>query len=306
MITRMRVASIAPSAPSKDNISDLRETPMLKFLPLFPIALAAALAQDTPIRIISDAPGWFLGQRQTVRGDRLASSAEITGRNANDLILDCGAAGWLAYTCKKAPCRVQACARTADGVSIQRVDPDARNGAGAPASLGSMLASFLRREPKSPETLGVRAGGNPNDAVLARNGEEVDFAPALTRVLEGRSCFRLSRLPAGAVGAGATFILDWDREKKDSGRARVAGIQPGAYTLQKGTPAAQDRCVFDDPAAPGWVVIVRQSEWARIDAQWKSYTPWFRQLETSGSTPDVVATVRRAVLSSLADSVEAR
>jgi hypothetical protein len=287
-------------------ISAIFEMPMLKFLPLLLIALTAATAQDQPIRVISDAPGWFLGQRQTVRGDRLASSAEIAGRNANDLILDCGSAGWIAYTCKKAPCRVQACARSAEGVSIQRVDPDARNGAGAPASLGAMLASFLRREPKSPETLGVRAGGNPNDAVLARNGDEVDFAPALTRVLEGRSCFRMSRLPAGAAGTGATFIVDWDREKNNTGRARVAGLQPGAYTLQKGTPAAQGRCVFDDPAAPAWIVLVPQGDWARIDAQWKSYTPWFRQLETSGSTPDVVATVRRAVLSSLADSVEAR
>ena len=32
---------------------------------------------------------------------------------------------------------------------------------------------------------------------------------------------------------------------------------------------------------------------------------WFRQLETTGATPDVVATLRRAVLSSLADTVEA-
>jgi hypothetical protein len=57
-------------------------------------------------------------------------------------------------------------------------DPDARNGAGAPTSRAAMLTSFLRREPKAPETLGVRTGGNPNDAVVQRSGDEVDSAPA--------------------------------------------------------------------------------------------------------------------------------
>jgi hypothetical protein len=200
---------------------------------------------------------------------------------------------------------VRACARKIDGIAVQRVDPDARNGAGAPASLGDLLLALFRRERKSPETLGVRAGGNPNDAVVARNGDEVDFARALNRVLEGRSCFRLARLPAGAVGAGATFMLDWDRERAGSGRARLAGLLPGAYTLEKGTPAAADRCVFAD-AVPAWVLIVPQGDWSRIDAEWKTYAPWLRQLEVEGATPDVVSTVRRAVLSSLADTVEGR
>jgi hypothetical protein len=288
-------------------MTDPSEMPSMKRFLLYAIASSAVLAQDArPVRVISETPGWFVHDRQAVRGDRLPAKEEITGRTKTDLILDCGEAGWIAYTCKQAPCSVRACVPAADGVSVQRVDPDARNGAGAPASLGTMLASFFRRAPKSPETLGVRGGGNPNDAVVARNGDEVDFAPALNRVLEGRYCFQVSQLPAASAAPAAAFTLDWDRERKDSGRARVAGIRPGAYTLRKGTPAGPDRCVFEDDAAPAWVVIAPQNDWSRLDAQWKSYGAWFRQLETSGAAPGVVATVRRAVLSSLADTVEAR
>jgi hypothetical protein len=76
--------------------------------------------------------------------------------------------------------------------------------------------------------------------------------------------------------------------------------------LRKGTPAGHDRCVVEDDAAPAWVVIAPQSDWPRLDAQWESYRAWFRRLETSGAAPGVGATVRRAVLSSLADIVEAR
>jgi hypothetical protein len=98
------------------------------------------------------------------------------------------------------------------------------------------------------------------------------FALALNRVLEGQYCFQVSPLPADAAAPAA----------------------------------GQDRCVVEDDAAPAWVVIAPQSDWPRLVAQWKSYRAWFRQLEDSGAAPGVVVTVRRAVLSSLADTVEER
>jgi len=73
--------------------------------PLLPCAIAssAILAQDAgPVRVMGEAPGWFVRNRQSVRGDRLAAKEEITGRGNTDMILDCGAAGWIAYTCKQA------------------------------------------------------------------------------------------------------------------------------------------------------------------------------------------------------------
>jgi hypothetical protein len=272
----------------------------MKALLLSAVLLACLLGQQPAPRVISAAKGWSIGTTPVNRGDTLPVTAEITGRTATDLVLDCGSSGWIAYTCSKPPCRVHACAKKIDGMVVQRVDPDARNNVDARPSMGEMLMSFFRHQPKAPETLGVRSGGNPNDAVVALQPGGIDLAPALARVLEGKYCFRLTPLPSGP---GATFVLDWDRERLGSALARVAGSKPGAYTIDK---SASEVCTFtvDQPGLTAWVVIVPDADFSRLDALWKSYQPWFRQLDQTGTTPEILATVRHAVLSSLADMVE--
>jgi hypothetical protein len=203
----------APSGPRIEHYDDRSQRDAVDegFLLLYAIASSAVLAQDArPVRVISEMPGWFVRDRQAVRGDRLSAKEEITGRTKTDIILDCGVAGSIAYTYKQAPCRVRACVPAAEGVSVQRVDPDARSGAGA-------------RHPSdrcSPRFFGARGGGDPNDAVVARNGDKVDFAPAWNRLLEGRYCFNFRNCRQSPRQLPPHLPSIRDRERKEAGRAR--------------------------------------------------------------------------------------
>jgi hypothetical protein len=259
---------------------------------------------DRPVLVMA-AKGWFLGAREIAQGDHLSAIAELTSNSPNDLILACGPAGWLSYTCEEHACRVPVCATKVEGIAIRRVDPGATSGAPRAPSAPGMLQSFLRHQPKPPETLGVRAGGNPNDAVVLQTADTVHWAPALVRVLEGSYCFRLSPLPANSPTAPKIFNLNWDRSVESEGIAPVPNLRPGVYLLVKGVPGPGPSCLFDDPdAASVWVVAAPDPAFTRLNTEWKAYGPWLRQLEQSGASPAVVSTVRRAILSSLADSIE--
>jgi hypothetical protein len=260
------------------------------------ILAALFLAQEgsAPVQVDLASKGWYLGTRPIARGDRLSAVAELTAKEAGDLMLECGTGGVILYTCSRVPCRVPACSTEVKGAEVRRLDAG-----GAPRDLLTrMLPSLIRREPKAPETLGVRGGGSVNDAVLFESGGSLHLGPALRRVLDGRYCFRLKKLPAN--DSGRTFTLQWDRSVEAEGLVQAAGLTHGVYTLEMG-----QECVFDDPdRTPVWVVITGQADFARVDGEWKSYAAWLRQLEAGGTTPAAVATLRRAVLSSLGDAVE--
>jgi hypothetical protein len=269
-----------------------------------PISLLLLLAQDTatPIRVDLSTGGWTLGTRPIVSGNKLSALAALTAKEPGDLMLECGSAGAILYTCAHVPCTVPACSTHVDGVAVRRLDTGA-----APrdltsfSTLSGMFTSLRKRDPKSPDTLGVRGGGGVNDAVVFTNAGALHLAPALRRVLEGRHCFRLTRVPP--AGPPRTFTLDWDRTVESEGLAQVPNLAPGAYSLE--ISRANASCEFNDPdSAPAWLVITTQADFARTGEQWKNYTAWLRELEQSGASPAVLLTVRRAILSSLSDTVE--
>ena len=153
----------------------------------------------------------------------------LTARNAGDLVLNCPGGIALTYSCRAETCRVNACTDSAPpGVTIHR--------AGLLRGFADGLTALFMREPKEPVIAAARAGGNPSDAVVLQREGGVHLGPALTRVLEGRYCFRLSSLPLG--GSPPTSVtLDWDRVVDADGVAKAPSLRPGLTRSKRVRPA---------------------------------------------------------------------
>jgi len=202
---------------------------------------------------------------------------------------------------------VPVCTTKIDGVNILRSDPGGANTRAATSGVAEsrgLLDTLFRRQPKDPVTLGVRSGGNPSDAVVLQDSRGVHWGPALNRVLEGSYCFRLSNLPAS--GTARVFTLMWDRSIEPEGLAAISGITPGLYAIDKGVPGSNTACAADPDGSTAWVLIAGAADFPRVSAAWKGNANWFSHLEQSGTGPSIVATVRHAVLASLADSLQSR
>jgi hypothetical protein len=261
------------------------------------VAVAAALAVPAWLaaqggaeyHVIAADMGWNLSANQKLRAGDTLSSKEAN----QDAIVDCKSAGWIAYTCLKPACSVQACSTAIKGGESRRVDPSGQT----PAR--SLSDALFARSQTVFVNAAVRGGREPNDAVLMQDAQGVHWGPALQRVLEGGYCFRLARLPAAGTRP-LIFSLPWDRRKDPEGVMAVPGVTPGTYALEKGAPDGSGCRVAAD-AARAWILIAQAAGFNRIDAQWKQDAAWADRLEESGASTLVVVTVRRALLASLAD-----
>ncbi len=256
--------------------------------------LAARLAAQEPapgIRVVRADDGWFNAKTKLKTGDPLSGKEDLNGTKAAPLVLACASDVWRSYTCRDEGCQVHACAEKSEGAIVQTIHLK-------PPAHGDVVASLFRHQRDDARTLGVRGGGNPNDGVVLASADAAHWGPALTRVLEGTYCFRLTPLPAGNA---RTFTLEWDRRVSPEGIAKMPGLNGGVYTLEKGDAG----CRFTDvDSAPAWVLVVPEPQFAEVNDTWKSYAPTFKELTDDGATPTVVSTVRRAILSSLSDSIE--
>lgn len=238
---------------------------------------------------------WKLNGAPLASGQKIASpNSNIEGSNASDLVLNCGADGWYAYSCRKDRCSASACQKTGNSeVEIRRVDPGGwANPKPAP---GNMASSFFSRA-RNSSILGVRGGGNLSDAVLQQSGASVAWGPALTRLLEGDYCFQVKALPEGKP---FVFTLKWSRT--GDGAVEVSGLPAGLYTLERGM-ANGSGCLIDDPdAATAWVLIASQPDFGRLRDLWNSYAPGLNDLAVTVSA-EVSATIAHSVLASLADT----
>jgi hypothetical protein len=285
---------------------------MRRFLiPSLPIVffLAPTLAgQPTPpaIRVVNAEKGWIAGSKPVTRGDSLLANADLTALDTGDLTLDCGAPGWISYSCRIGRCRVQACSLKAPGLDIHRVDIRAAGFLQVPANLWTAL---FTREPRTAVMAVTRSAGSPSDAVLLQNAHGIHFGPSMARVVEGQYCLRLSRLPRNPSQPVRVFTLDWDRTSDAEGIVRGAALPAGTYLLEKGTSPANSKnsgCVADSEAQPSWVVIAPESRFARAHQDWNSKQKAFDELERSGASAALLDTLRHALLASISDSVEAR
>jgi len=259
-------------------------------LQLFALSL---FAQPQPPLLVSSGKGWLIGGHLTARGKALAEGAVASGTaDDGELIVECPK-GWMQYTCGD-NCQFPPC--------FDKSDTKPRVGKITVKELGMgsrFLNALVAREPKDVVTLGVRAGGNPSDALLLEDARGVHWGPALNRVLEGHYCFRLTPLPSGTV---RTFSLDWDRSSDPDGVGVAPNLTAGVYSLQKGTPGSSSSCAVDPDSVPAWVTILPQDQYAKASAVWKTESARITQIERSDEGSDAAAILRHDVLASVVDS----
>jgi hypothetical protein len=265
-------------------------------------SVSSLLSQDTSV-VVTAGKSWSANGKSLARGQTITPSVELSqeGTEPSDLILDCGKAGWLSYTCGKLPCTVRACQAKTENVSVLRVDLAA--GSGEPSETSAdWFASLFKLEPQSLEVLGVRAGGNVTEAVLRETGSDVHLGPALGRVLEGTYCFRFTPLRRGSNSA-TEATLKWDRDADFEGLVSLPGLHPGLYAVEKSSSEAAGACTFEHEANPAWVFIASASDFPGLASQWKRYAVQLNEMSKDGATPGVLLTVRHAALSHFAESV---
>jgi len=252
------------------------------FFAVFVSSLSSALGQER-IQVVFKGEGWSVDSQGL--GKSIPKDASISGRSgASGLVIRCPEDKLIEYSCTKA-CSMPPC----NGDKINYVE------AGLPARVLAAVLSLTEREGSTMVTLAARAGGTPNDALLLLDDAGIDFASALRRVVEGKYCFRLTGSAPGAQVR--TFMLDWDRERANSGRATVPGLSAGLFRLEK---AAEGGCERDPETGSAWIAILPGDRHGAAQSTWASTELWATQAAKDGLSAETIAQVRHAVLDDLA------
>ena len=218
----------------------------------------------------------------------------IVANEKGEMELDCAASnrGLVVYSCAEPPCQAQACELTGTRMQIRQ--------RGSLSQLAGWVSALFVREPVRPVIAAARAGGNPSDAVLRRDARGIHWGPALTRVLEGRVCFRATVLPSRPSARPVTVTLDWDRGSDAEGVSQVAAVVPGLYSLEKGVVGASGSCDQDPDAQAAWVLVVDNGDFDRFNAEWKQQQAAIAEVEGAGASTAALVTIRHAALAHLA------
>jgi hypothetical protein len=268
--------------------------------------LSPGLTAGLCLAVVSSHQGWAQQSEQTVidaDGFRVAGNPparmqsvaglKLTGTRGAEVLLSCGGELQL-YTCKADTCEVDACTQN-DAVDVRKWSFTPRAAAKTDVSIFSKL---LRRDPKPAAIAAGRSMGGPVDAVVLQDEKGVHWAPALAGVLEGHYCLVVGTLPPSAQTW--TTTLQWDRRRESEGLASVTGLPPGLYSLRKG-PVGGAGCQPDANEDAGWVLVATSAQFPPLSAEWRSYAESIDELERSGVSPSLTATLRRAALSALAE-----
>jgi hypothetical protein len=259
------------------------------------IGALASQQSSTPTARVLSAKSWKAGKEVLSRESTVPVDGELVASAPGGLLLDCPNE-LVAYSCRGNDCHVKACG-AADNKLVHR--QVLRSKVQASSARGWTDALF-RREPREPVIAVARAGGNPVDAVLLTEARGVHWGPALTRVLEGRHCFRLTSLPANPKTAATSFSLDWDRSIDAAGVQAVPGVGPGLYMLEKGRASA-GACEPDADGMPSWVLIASAASHDQLSAAWREENDALSKVETEEVDVATMRAMRHAVLAVLAD-----
>ena len=244
------------------------------------------------IDFVIDADG-FMADKKPATRNLPVGGKQLSGTRGAEILLSCNKKPLL-YVCTGANCSVTACALEPG----KRVgDVEAKEWSFTPPKREG-LAGYMRREPKPAPIAAARDVGGPVDAVVLQDEKGVHWAPALAGVFEGNYCLLVGTLPPSAQTW--TTTLQWDRRREPEGLAAVTGLPPGLYSLRKG-PAGASSCQPDADADAAWVLVAAGGEFAPISAEWRSYAESIEELERSGVSPSLTATLRRASLAALAE-----
>jgi|SRR5687767_8999606 len=248
---------------------------------------------------IIDADGFRVNGKPATRNLPVDGTMMLTGKRGDEILLSCvqekTTTQWL-YVCAEDACEVSACA--AGGKGVRRREWSFKSERKPQGGLERWLQALMTRDPKPAAVAAARAMGGPADSVVLLDEKGVHWAPALTGILEGSYCLSLGTLPPSAQTW--TTELKWDRSRDPEGLATARGLEPGLYSLRKG-PAAGPGCRPDPNEDAGWVLIVSRPRFSEIDAEWRSYAASVDELEGSGVSPSLLATLRRAALAGLAE-----
>jgi|SRR5579875_1608932 len=251
------------------------------------------------VTVVTSNGDWQVGSRILKAKDTVPAGSTITahGTNAGSLVLKCGNTEVVSYRCDANDCRVTACASSAQGATVRRID----FGPETP-SAADMSDALFRHELKQPELAGVRAPGNPRDAVLLQTSAGVQFGPALKGVLDGPVCLQLTPLPPQASQTPVIVTFSWDPDGSAEGNAAAPGLAPGLYLLDKGAPSSTGGCEIDSAAVASWVLIASQKAFPGLSGKWKAIAAQMDALSKEDISRDVIITMHHAALAFLADS----
>jgi hypothetical protein len=251
--------------------------------------------QQTPqkeqfVTVVSPETLWTRNNVRLKQRDVFPAGDQIRTDKPDKLILGCPARQTVSYSCRLAPCTVQACqTERAAGLEIESVTVGA----------GIHWPDFLFRETKAPVFALARAGGNPADAVLRLKAGSVDFGPALQRVLEGEYCLRLRDLPLDVSRPPRVVNINWDRATNADGPAAVTDVRPGLYQLEVGI-RRPGGCNVDPEQIPAWVLVAPEDDYLKLSTEWRAALRQLTDLDRAGETLALIATLRHAYLASLA------
>jgi hypothetical protein len=250
-------------------------------------------AQDDKA-VVVDSDGFQSNGQPAKRGQTVDKGTKFSGKRAAEVLLSCNdVVAW--YVCKQETCEVTACADKSPGVQKRDLKFDER--APRPSGIIDRLLALGKRDPTPAAVAGARGMGSLVDAVVLLDDRGVHWAPAFAGVYERNYCLVVSTLPASRQTW--TTTLQWDPRRDAEGLAPVPGLTTGLYAVGKGSPGAG--CVPDPNEEPGWVLIVGPATFSQLDPDWRSQAASIDELEQSGASPRLVATLRHAVLSGLAD-----
>ena len=264
------------------------------------VCLAAALshigsAQGS--RSVVDADGFEMNGKPLTRNQNV-DGMKLTGKRADEILLSCDNLLFL-YVCKQERCELSACAvKNAGGIEVREWKFEASS---APKSNGlrAWLSALGKREPKPAAVAAARRLGSPVDEVILQDEKGVHWAPAFAGVLEDNFCLIVGTLPPS--GQTWTTTLQWDRRRDPEALAAVPGLQPGLYSLRKGRTGAAT-CQPDPDEDAAWVLVAVNARFSQLNAEWRSHAAAIEELEQTGLSPTLAATLRHAVLAGLAEN----
>ncbi len=241
--------------------------------------IAASLAAEPPRSptVLGVVRTWSWNGKPVGLGQALEPGAILAGQAAGSLFVACPDAPEQ-YGCDTEDCQVTVCKPGSTSTLKKIFDASAEWA----ATVRDGIYSLYQREPNRVVTMISRGIADPEDAVVALRGTEVDLAPAFGAV-DARPLALTLLSPSGQAH---TVRVDWSGQ----GPARVpAPSSPGLYKLRGPGPQAE-----------AWVLLLPAASFAKASPRFASFETLAGRLRSHGVRPSHIASMRRALLLSLA------
>lgn len=220
---------------------------------------------------------WTWNGKPVVLGQALEPGAVLTGQAAGSIFVSCPGAPDQ-YGCDTEDCPVTVCKPGSTSTLSKIFDASAEWA----ASVRDGIYSIYLREPNRVVTMISRGVADPQDAVVAINGSAVDLASALASV-DARV---LALTLVSPSGQAYPLRIEWSGQ---GSAVAPAPSSPGLYKLRGPSPQAE-----------AWVLLLPPARFAKASPRFASFETLASRLRSRGVRPSHIASLRRALLLSLA------